>query len=379
MAEEKKSKLKNLWFGTQNISSLIPGIILATVLMLIAKFITDVLGEMLPFEKNPLSMLLVAIILGLIIRNTIKLPMIFGPGITFGLKKLLRLGIILLGIRLSIFAVLKIGAMAVGLVVVCIAAALIITMLLAKKIGVSEKLGTLIAAGTSICGVSAIVATSPTIGAKEEETAYAVATITIFGLLATIFYPYLTEQVLSLPVEKAGFFLGTSVNDTSQVTATAMIYDQLWQHKTESGLSGADIAITTKLVRNTFMIFVIPFLGFWFARKNAVTGSSGQKIKVMKYIPLFVFGYLVVAIVRSVGDGIFGGGKDTDWYTCWHSVKIAAGYVIAISIACIGLNTDIKKLTKLGYKPFICGLIASLSVGLVSLLLVTIFGNHLKF
>ena len=378
MSNERTSKLKDICFGTQDIPSIIPGIALATVLMLAAVFLTNAVGGIFAFEKNPLSPILVAIILGLIVRNTVALPRMCSAGIRFGLKKLLRFGIILMGIRLSIFAVLKIAGLAVGMVVICITAALVITMLLAKKIGVGEKLGTLIAAGTSICGVSAIVATAPTIEAEEEETAYAVATITIFGIIATILYPYLTELVLGLPVTSAGFFIGTSVNDTSQVTATGAIYDQLWGHITASGLTGANIAITTKLVRNTFMMAVIPFLGFWFARKNAKE-TFGQKIRITKYVPLFVIGYLVMAIVRSLGDGIFGGGKDTDWYTCWHFVKTASGYVIAVSIACIGLNTDIKKLTKLGYKPFTCGLIASFSVGVVSWLLVRLLGNYLQF
>jgi uncharacterized integral membrane protein (TIGR00698 family) len=302
----------------------------------------------------------------------------FDAGIRFGLKKLLRFGIILMGIRLSIFAVLKIGALAVGMVIVCITAALVITMLIAKKVGIGEKLGTLIAAGTSICGVSAIVATAPTIEAEEEEVAYAVGTITIFGILATIVYPYLAELALHLPVTGAGFFLGTSVHDTSQVTASSLIYDQLWSNKTASGLTGADIAITTKLVRNTFMVAVIPFLGFWFARKNAGE-TPGRKIQIVKYIPLFVIGYVMMGVVRSVGDGVFGVDKDTYWYGCWHFVKSSATYVIAVAIACIGLNTDIKRLTKLGYKPFVCGLIAAMSVGMVSWLLVTQFGNYLRF
>jgi uncharacterized membrane protein YadS len=205
-----------------------------------------------------------------------------------------------------------------------------------------------------------------------------VGTITIFGILATIVYPYLAELALRLPVTGAGFFLGTSVHDTSQVTASSLIYDQLWSNKTASGLTGADIAITTKLVRNTFMVAVIPFLGFWFARKNAGE-TSGRKIQIMKYIPLFVIGYVMMGVVRSVGDGVFGGGKDTYWYGCWHFVKSSATYVIAVAIACIGLNTDVKRLTKLGYKPFVCGLIAALSVGAVSWLLVTQFGNYLRF
>lgn len=377
MSQNKDSKIKSSLFGTQNISSLIPGVLLALFIMLAAMFLTGFLGNILPWQKNPLSPILLAIILGLIVRNTIPLHVSFDAGIKFGLKKLLRFGIILMGIRLSIFAVLKIGVLAVGLVVICIAAALLITIAVSQKIGISEKLGTLIAAGTSICGVSAIVATGPTIEAKEEEIAYAVGTITIFGILATMAYPYITELILRLPVLAAGFFLGTSVHDTSQVTATALIYDQLWAHKTASGLTGADIAITTKLVRNTFMVLVIPLLGYWFGRKYEQK-TSGNKIEIMKYVPLFVFGYVLMGIFRSTGDAVFG-TENTAWLDCWHFIKNAAVYVISLAVACIGLNTDIRKLTRLGIKPFICGLIAAGSVGAVSFLLVSAFGHILKF
>lgn len=377
MADGKTSRIKKILFGTQNIPALIPGVALAVIVTLLALFLTKMLGSLLPLKKNPLSPILVATILGLVIRSTISLPKSFDAGIGFGLKKLLRFGIILMGIRLSIFSVLKIGGLAVGMVVICITAALIITSFIAQKIGISEKLGTLIAAGTSICGISAIIAISPAIEAKEEETAYAVGTITIFGILATIVYPYLTELILHLPVEEAGFFLGTSVHDTSQVTATSLIYDQLWSLKTSSGLTGADIAITTKLVRNTFMILVIPFLGFWFRKKNAQERSD-TKIQVMKYIPLFVLGYIFMGIMRSLGDYIFSAGNAV-WDSTWHFVKNSATSVITIAIACVGLNTDIRKLLKLGLKPFICGLIAALSVGAVSWLLVTQFGHYLKF
>jgi len=376
MAEKNKSTLKDLLFGTQNISSLIPGVILAYGLTRLAMDLTGRLGNILPFEKNPLSPILIAIILGLILRNTISLDVAFGPGIKFGLKKLLRLGIILLGIRLSIFAILKIGALSVGIVFVCIASALVITMLLAKRIGVTEKLGTLIAAGTSICGVSAIIATSPTIDADEEETAYAVATITIFGFLATILYPYMTELLLHMPVERAGIFLGTSVNDTSQVTATAAIYDQLWSHRTAAGHTAMDIAVTTKLVRNTFMVLVIPLLGLMFARKNAGK-TTGRKMQIARYIPLFVVFYLVMGMIRTAGDGLFGQAEG--WVACWTYVKTMAAFVITLAVACMGLNTDIRKLIKLGLKPFGCGLVAALSVGVISYVLVTVFGDYFRF
>lgn len=361
--------------GTQKISSLMPGLTLALVVMLFSMLATTAVGHFLPWEKNPLSPMLVAIILGMIIRTTLPLPESFNPGISFGVRKLLRFGIILMGIRLSIFAVLEIGLLALGMVVLCIVSALAVTILIAGRLGVSDRLGTLIAAGTSICGVSAIVAVSPVIEAKEEETAYAVGTITIFGILATIAYPYLTELVMHLPVTGAGFFLGTAIHDTSQVTAAALVYDQLWSLKTESGITGADIAVTTKLVRNTFMIVVIPFLGFWAGRKNA-RKAAGPGIQVMKYVPLFVFGYIAMGIARTLGDHFFG-VEAPAWLNTWHAVKTLATYTIGVAITCVGLSTDIRKLSTLGYKPFICGFAAALSVGIVSWLIVTNWGHSL--
>jgi uncharacterized integral membrane protein (TIGR00698 family) len=261
------------------------------------------------------------------------------------------------------------------MVVLCIATALAVTVLVSRWLGISDRLGTLIAAGTSICGVSAIIAASPAIGAKEEETAYAVGTITIFGILATIAYPYIVELVMHLPVTGAGFFLGTSIHDTSQVTAASLVYDQLWSLSTSTGITGADIAITTKLVRNTFMIVVIPFLCFMSGRKDACA-AGGRRPNVMRYVPLFVFGYIAMGIVRTLGDHFFG-ANDLDWTTACITVKMAATFTIAVAITCVGLNTDIRKLSRLGYRPFICGLVAALSVGAVSWLLVTRLGRFL--
>jgi len=348
--------------GTGKITALLPGLALALAVMLVAVLVTMAAGHFLPWGKNPLSPMLVAIILGMIIRTAVPLPESVDAGTAFGVKKLLRLGIILMG-------------MALGMVIICIVVALAVTIFVSRRLGVSDDLGTLIAAGTSICGVSAIVATGPAIGAKEEETAYAVGTITIFGILATIVYPYLVELVMHLPVTGAGFFLGTSIHDTSQVTAASLVYDQLWSLKTVDGITGADIAITTKLVRNTFMIVVIPFLGFWAGRRK-VGRTAGPGIRIMRYVPLFVFGYIAMGIVRTLGDHFFGADSAT-WVSAWHGVKSAATYTIAVAITCVGLNTDIRKLSKLGCRPFVCGLVAALSVGFVSWLLVTRLGRYL--
>ena len=375
-------KFSKTLFGTEKVSKIIPGTLIAIAIMIVSLLLATILGDFFKsqfnLKKSPVSAFLLVIIFGIVVRNTVHLPSSFEPGIKFCVTKLLRLGIIFLGIRLSIFAVAKIGVIAVVVVIICIISGIMVSNMFARLFGVSNRLGALIAAGTGICGVSAIVATSPVIGAKEEETAYAISTITIFGLIATLSYPYLVELILNLNVAQSGIFLGTAIHDTAQVTGAAYIYDQLWLKE------ASKIAITTKLIRNTFLMAVIPVCAIIYARQQKNTGDSeSKKVSILKLFPVFVLGFLGFVFFRSMGD-MFITEKST-YFLFWSSpeswtqfctfIKSMAKYILAIAIAGAGLSTQLKKLKKLTFKPFLIGLMAAITVGLVSYVLVTIFYN----
>src|SRR5262249_4818219 len=138
---------------------------------------TSVLG----FAHSPISAIMVALLLGLAIRNAIGLPAIYEHGLKFCLRAVLRLGIMLLGLRLSLAAVGEIGLVGLPIILGCIATALVMVTRINRALGLPRRLGSLIAVGTSICGVSAIVATGPAIDAEEDEVSYAVACVTLFG------------------------------------------------------------------------------------------------------------------------------------------------------------------------------------------------------
>jgi uncharacterized integral membrane protein (TIGR00698 family) len=263
----RKLRLTNALLGTDEPLELLPGTLFAVAVTAVSFLFAELLGTGLArwfdLDHSPVSTFLIAIVLGMIVKNAAPLPGGVEPGFRFCVSRVLRAGIILLGIRLSLVAVLRIGVVAAFIVVICIVTAILVTGLLSRWFGVSGRLGTLIAAGTSICGVSAVVAVSPAIGAREEETSYAISTITVFGVLATLLYPYLAELAMGLSTAQAGLFLGTAVHDTSQVTGAAFIYDQVW------GRNVSRIAITTKLVRNTLMVLVIPLLSIAYARQAA--------------------------------------------------------------------------------------------------------------
>jgi len=329
-----------------NYLHLIPGLLLVLGIAIPATWIHEV--------YKPISAVAIAIVVGLLWRNLIGLPEKCKTGISFAVKRILRLGIILLGVRLSFLEVVKIGVSSLGIIVTCITLAFLLVHYISRKIGVPHKLGTLIGAGTSICGVSAIVATAPAIQADERDTTFAVATITLFGIAAVIIYPFL-GRLLHLSDTAFGIWAGTAVNDTSQVVATGFIY---------SNAAGA-IATVVKLTRNLFMAPVIVIMGYFYAlkkiREEEKETQARKKVDWKKTFPLFVLGFLGMAVLRTLG--VFPP-------TLINFIKTIANFLIVVAISGVGLGTSFAMMKKTGLKPFYVGLAASIIMAGVSLTLI---------
>jgi len=277
----------------------LPGVAAAFAVMLAGFWLADLIGQQILAAQgltgsSPVSGVPVAIVLGLLLRNTLPLPGWLAPGLKFATTNILRAGIVLVGIRLSVFDVLKLGIAGLPVVLAAIITGVLFVTWFNKRLGLPPRLGTLIAAGTSICGVTAIVSTAPAIDADEREVAYAVANVVAFGLIGMLVYPYLAHSLLSTS-ESIGLFLGTAVHDTSQVMGAALTYKQVY---------GDDIvlrvATVTKLTRNLFLAVVIPLLTWMHMRSNAV--GSGGIGGVVSLVPGFVAGFIGMAILRSIGD-----------------------------------------------------------------------------
>lgn len=373
-----------------SIFQLVPGLILSLIVMLAGVYGADLIGKSLlaagilpKGSASPISAIFVAILLGILIRNVVGLPDLFSKGIGFAVKYALRAGIILLGLRLSLTEALKLGAWGLPLIVACISVGLFVTLYFTRKMNQSNRLGTLIATGTGICGVTAIMATAPVIKAKEDEISYAVANITIFGLVGMLFYPYLAHAVFADEPIKAGLFLGTAIHDTAQVAGAALIYDQMYSNETV-----IDVATITKLTRNLFIILVIPFVSYLFYRNDHKNGSgkAGALPKWYKLFPLFILGFLLLSLLRTIGDATvastgsaFGLAGPESWerfYSFWSSFGTI--YMLGIAMAGVGLSTNLKIFKGMGIKPFYIGMIAAVSVGAVSLLLISLFGDLIK-
>jgi uncharacterized integral membrane protein (TIGR00698 family) len=367
----------------QTWSALIPGLLIVSMLTGLSIWLGEFIGtDLLGFEKSPISPVMIAILLGLGLSSLINLPQVLEPGLNLSVKQILKLGIVLLGIRLSIFDVLKLGSFGLPIVVLCIIGAFLITTYINKRLHLPRRLGALIAVGTSICGVTAIIATGPAIDADEEESAYAVAVITIFGLFATIFYPYLANYLFANQALKAGLFLGTAVHETAQVVGAAKIYADIFSQSV-----ALDVATVAKLVRNVFIVLVIPIMAFRYTDQDAdnVHDFSG-KHRILKLLPLFILGFLGMAVLRSVGDAgaqngglAFGVWNAESWLEIIAFIKRWAEILLVAALAGVGLGTKFSSLKALGIKPFIVGLGASLSVGVVSFIAITLLGSLVIF
>jgi uncharacterized integral membrane protein (TIGR00698 family) len=360
-----------------------PGIAAALVVMVAGFWLADVLGQALLAAQglsgsSPISGVPVAIVLGVLLRNLFRLPPTLTPGLKFCVTTVLRLGIVLVGIRLSAFDVVRLGVGGLPVVLGAVATGLVFVTWFNRRLGLPPRLGTLIAAGTSICGVTAIVSTAPAIEADEREVAYAVANVVAFGLFGMLAYPYVAHALLTRS-ETVGLFLGTAVHDTSQVVGAALTYRQMYADDIV-----LRVATVTKLTRNLFLAGVIPLLTWMHLRSTRAAGGTRAATSWKTLVPLFVVGFVAMAIVRTIGDATlqsagaaYGVWDAAGWSRLTNQIGDfwASRVFLGTAMAAVGLNTSLSVFKGVGAKPFVVGLAGALTVGAVGMLLAIVFGR----
>ena len=306
-----------------------------------------------------ISSAFLCIFFGLIVGNIFSLKKI-EPFANFCLKKLLRIGIALLGLSLSLNELFNYGLTAFFLIIINIVIAFLIIKYLCNLFKIPNVLGYLITMGTCICGVTAVIATSSIIKTDKDQTSYAVGVVTLFGIIAVFFYPYVANYYFHFSPDLAGIFLGTAIHDTAQVSAASVIYSDMYD--SEEALNSA---ITTKLLRNSFLILLIPLIAYLYKKEKKVDVKNSIK----EFFPIFVLGFILLSLLRTIGDYLF---LDNDIIDYWkYSLvffKEISIYCILFSMVAIGLQTNLKSMINLGFKPLIIGFIASATVGAVSVI-----------
>ena len=300
------------------------------------------------------------------------------PGATLAARYALRLGITLLGARLTVGQLLATGGSSVLAIVVVVSTALLIGTWLAARLGLRPPLSALVTVGMAICGNSAILALSPIIGAKHRETAYAVSTITLFGLIGVLLLPLL-GRALAMTDPAFGTWAGLAVNDTAQVVATGYAYSP----------GAGDVATVVKLTRNLAILPVLLGATWWAARqlRAAASGADGvtdpavaapapagespsRLAMVSRAVPWFVIGFVIFAALRSLGlldaHAPMGG-------TLADLCSTIASICILVALAGVGLATDFRAMLAVGARPFVLGAAMWVTIGLLGFAIARVY------
>ena len=307
-------------------------------------------------------------LIGLIVRNAIRLPAQTEPGIKFALQRILRLGIILLGLRLSLQDVIRTGLSSLLLILACMTFALALAYAVGRLLHIPPRLTALIGVGTAICGNSAIIATAPVIEAQDEDVGYAVATITLFGTLAVLIYPTLA-LLMGMGEHRFGLWAGTAILDTSQVVAAGISFSEV----------ARDVATVVKLVRNTLMAPVILLIGVAYANAQRRRDTS-FKMTPGKAVPWFVLAFLAMTVIRSILNAFGFLPMDVNnpndmiaEASLLKAIDEVAKFAILMALAAIGLSTNLGSVRRTGLKPIAAGFAVGIALALFSLTLIRLF------
>ena len=273
-------------------SSKLPGVALTAVIAIAALFINRL--PFAPFTidgRHPIDAMLIAIVLGMLIRNLLSLSDGARPGIQFSVKKILPFAIVLMGAKLDFNYVLDVSARALAISTICVILALVLTIWLARRVGVSQKLGILIGIGTAICGGTAIAVSAPTIEADENDTAFAITTITLFGLIAIFVFPVI-GHLAGMDDYQFGVWAGIGIQATPQVMAAGFAYSE----------AAGEIAVIVKLVRVLLLAPLLVGLGIWYTRhkRQQQQAHVSRKTRWTTLFPPFILGFIALAVANTL-------------------------------------------------------------------------------
>lgn len=292
-----------------------------------------------------LSPLMLAILIGMSVRNLWGRPEAARAGLAAALRAPLRLGIVLLGLQVTLAEILAIGWAGLAILTFAVAATFLFTIGIGHQLGVPRGLTTLIAAGTSVCGASAIVAANTVVRDEDESVAYALATVTLFGTIAMFGYPVLAS-VLPLGELAYGLWSGASVHEVAQVVAAGFT----------RGETSGEFATVTKLARVLMLAPLILLMGLWAQRLSSRNDAGSGRTPM----PWFVFGFLAMVLIAGTG-----------WIAAeWRSgAGLVTQALLAFALAAVGLETDLRKLVAQGWRPLALGAAATAFIASTTLML----------
>lgn len=316
---------------------LLPGVIVCFIIAYVAVLIRNATG------LAALNPVVVALAVGILIRATVGLPALLRPGAAFTVRPVLRAAIVILGLQVTPGQLLHVGAGALALAIAVVMLTIPFTVWLGQQLGVNSQLSQLIGAGTGICGASAIVAANQVVRGRQEDVAYALAVVTLFGTASLLAYPAL-EGVFHLDPRSFGLWAGASIHEVVQAVGAAAAGGPL---ATEAGT-------ITKLARVVLLAPAILGLGWWVRQSGK--GDAGE---LKAPVPWFAFGFLLLVAIGGTG---LVPAQAVRWST------ILVPLMMGAAVAALGLNTDLRALRARGVRPLLLGFGATAFISMLGLI-----------
>lgn len=325
----------------------LPGIALSLFIAALATLVAN----WIPGDIIGASVL--AIFIGIIVRLIYYNETLFNEGVQFTSKRVLKFAIVLLGASLNFSIIMQVGGRTVIVLIFTLFTAFFGGYLLGKAFNVNWKLSNMIAAGTAICGGSAIAAMAPVIEAEDGDVSYAISSTFLFDMLMIVVYP-LIGRLLLLNDTFFGYWSGTSINDTSSVVAASFAFSE----------AAGEIATMVKLTRTLAIIpTVLVFSSIYFRRKLKQPNKRKEKVDLVSIFPWFIVLFVLMAVLNTFG--LFSP-------TLVDILRTISRFSMVAALAAIGLKTDLKSFSRTGWKPFIHSVLLSSLVAVVSYVVVSL-------
>jgi uncharacterized integral membrane protein (TIGR00698 family) len=333
-------------------ASLIPGILLLAVVGYAGKFIEQSIaayGKAHHLVLPNIEYVLWAILIGLAIANTLGVPAIFRAGVAT-YEFWLKAGIVLLGARFLLGDVRRLGGLSLVLIAIELVLALTFMTYLGRAFKLKPKLVSLLAVGSSICGVSAIIAAQGAIDADEEDSSYAIAAILLLGALSLFLFP-LIGHFLHLSDRAYGLWAGLAVDNTAEATAAGALYSD----------AAGKVAVLAKTCRNATIGFIVLGYAIYWASKGQAAEVRNKGAFLWRKFPKFILGFLLISLLATVG-----------FFTKPQLAAVGnlSRWAFLLTFAGVGLRTNLRELSKQGARPLIVGAVGEIVIALITLGLV---------
>jgi uncharacterized integral membrane protein (TIGR00698 family) len=339
--------------------SLLPGILLLAVIGYAGKVTEQSItayGVAHNVALPNIEYVLWAILFGLVVANTVGVPSAFRAGVdTY--EFWLKIGIVFQGVRFVVGDVLKLGALSLVLVAVELAVSIALMTWLGRRFRLTPKLTSLLAIGSSICGVSAIIAAKGAIDADDEDVSYAIAAVLALGAFSLFAFPAI-GHALGMNDAAFGMWAGLAVDNTAESLAAGALYSD----------AAGRFAVLAKTTRNATIGFVVLGYALYWARRNQAKAIGSKAGFLWQKFPKFVLGFLAISLLATVGA--FNREQATD-------IANLSRWAFLLTFAGVGLRTDIREMRKQGMRPFIVGAIGEFAIAALTLAMILAAGNLL--